>query len=147
FLAKPRLHPPEFGELAGRLQTIDLNQASVMPEDLLVFYHPDTLREICALRDYLLRRKADGALDGIDEWIWMVALNRLTGHSVGFFSVYTLPPTQAVSVKAQKKINKPRGKTPPRRRVAEIICRKSRQLMSDCDAKVLGDLARVRSQA
>ena len=35
----------------------------------------------------------------------MIALNRLTGHSPGFFSVYTLPPNQAVSVKAQKRIN------------------------------------------
>jgi hypothetical protein len=35
----------------------------------------------------------------------MVAVNRLTGHSPGFFSVYTLPPNQAVSVKAQQKIN------------------------------------------
>jgi len=39
----------------------------------------------------------------------MIALNRLTGHSPGFFSVYTLPPNQAVSVKAQKRINQARG--------------------------------------
>ena len=31
----------------------------------------------------------------------MVALNRLTGHSPGFFSVYTLPPNQATSVERQ----------------------------------------------
>ena len=39
----------------------------------------------------------------------MIALNRLTGHSPGFFSVYTLPPNQAVSVKAQRKINRDRN--------------------------------------
>ena len=30
------------------------------PEDLLVFYHPETLREIGALRAYLLSRAARG---------------------------------------------------------------------------------------
>ena len=43
-----------------------------------------------------------GPLDAVDGWIRMVAVNRLTGHSPGFFSVYTLPPNQAVSVAAQR---------------------------------------------
>src|SRR5439155_9857449 len=77
----------------------------------------------------------------------MVALNRLTGHSPGFFSVYTLPPNQAVSVKAQRKINEARGQTPPRRRVAEIICRKTSQLLKDCDEEVCQTLSVARSGA
>ena len=48
---------------------------------------------------------ARDALDGVDRWIRMVAVNRLTGHSPGFFSVYTLPPNQAASLDAQAKIN------------------------------------------
>ena len=51
----------------------------------------------------------------------MVAVNRLTGHSPGFFSVYTLPPNQAVSAKSQAKINARREQTPPPRDVAAII--------------------------
>ncbi len=44
----------------------------------------------------------------------MVAINRLTGHSPGFFSVYTLPPNQATSVQAQRKINgKSAGRSRP----------------------------------
>src|ERR687883_675356 len=58
--------------------------------DLLVFYHPETLRKICALRDYLLDRQTRGCLDKTDAWIRMVTINRLTGHSPGFLSVYTL---------------------------------------------------------
>ena len=49
----------------------------------------------------------------MDDWICLLALNRLTGHSPGFFSVYTLPPNQAVSVKSQRKINADRNQTPP----------------------------------
>jgi hypothetical protein len=66
----------------------------------------------------------------------MVAVNRLTGHSPGFFSVYTLPPNQAVSIKRQTRINEKRGQQPPRRHIAETIAKKSRQLLVDCDAAV-----------
>jgi hypothetical protein len=63
----------------------------------------------------------------------MVAVNRLTGHSPGFFSVYTLPPNQAVSVAAQRKINAARDQVPPRRSVPKLIFGKSRSLLADCD--------------
>src|SRR5439155_15229923 len=147
FLTRPRLHPPRLGDVDGRLKRIDLARPDEMPDDLLVFYHPETLREICARRGYLLERKAQGELDSIDAWIWMIALNRLTGHSPGFFSVYTLPPNQAVSVKAQKRINQARGQTPPRRRVADIICRKTSQLLADCDEALYQSLSGSRSGA
>jgi hypothetical protein len=64
-----------------------------------------------------------------------VALNRLTGHSPGFFSVYTMPPNQAVTVQMQRKINARRGQTPPCRNVAEVIRKKTRQLLGDCGRK------------
>lgn len=51
------------------------------------------------------QREEAGTLSDADRWIRMVAVNRLTGHSAGFFSVYTLPPNQAVSPRAQAKIN------------------------------------------
>jgi hypothetical protein len=99
------------------------------------------------LRHYLIGREQSGQSDYIDDWIRMVAVNRLTGHSPGFFSVYTLPPNQAVSIKSQKKINLRREQVPPRRRVTEIIARKSKQLLSDCGAEVRLSLSRVRKRA
>ena len=146
-LTSPRLHPPQLEQVTQRLREIDYSAAREMPEDLLVFYHPETLREICALKDYLFKRRQSGENDGVDDWLRMVAVNRLTGHSPGFFSVYTLPPNQAVSVLAQKKINEARGQEPPRRQVAEIIGRKSRQLLVDCNAAVRQALAGVRGRA
>ncbi len=145
-LTAPRLRPPTLAEITQRLQQVDYSAAREGPQDLLAFYHPETLKEICALRRYLLEREASGESDYVDDWIRMVAVNRLTGHSPGFFSVYTLPPNQAVSVKAQKKINETRGQVPPRRHVAEIISRKSKQLLSDCDAQVRLSLSRVASR-
>src|SRR5437667_11705068 len=143
FLTRPRLNPPTLSQVAARLKVIDFADADDFPKDLLVFYHPETLKEICSLKNYLFRRKAECALDGVDEWIWMVGLNRLTGHSPGFFSVYTLPPNQATSVKAQKRINQRRAQTPQRRDVSELIGRKSRQLPADCTQKIRQSPAEV----
>lgn len=53
-----------------------------------------------------------------------------SGHSPGFFSVYTLPPNQAVSIERQKKLNEISGQTPPLRDVPSIIMKKSKILLS-----------------
>jgi hypothetical protein len=142
-LLGPRLQPPNLEEIRARLDEIDFRDHDELPEDLLVFYHPETLREIAALKKYLLNRKQDA----VDRWICLVALNRLTGHSPGFFSVYTLPPNQAVSIKSQRKINSDRNQTPPRRNVPELIFRKSRILLSDCDSTMRRALASVAAKA
>lgn len=131
-LIRPRLAPPSADAVARRLAEIDWNAAGAEPPaDLLAFYHPETLREIAALRSHLLRRAEAGPLDPADDWIRMVALNRLTGHSPGFFSVYTLPPNQAASVEAQRRINARRNQTPPRRQVAWLIAGRTRGLLRD----------------
>jgi hypothetical protein len=59
----------------------------------------------------------------------MVAINRLTGHSAGFFSVYSLPPNQAVTVERQLRINEQRSQTPPVRDIRTIILKKTRSLL------------------
>jgi hypothetical protein len=67
--------------------------------------------------------------DPVVDWIRMTALNRLTGHSRGFFSVYTLPPNLAVSVERQLKNNAKHELVPPPRDVAGLIVRKTRKLL------------------
>ncbi len=146
-LTRPRLEPPSLSEVEARLAKVDWSDGVSGPEDLLVFYHPETLREICALKKHLLRRKAEGQLDAVDRWIEMIALNRLTGHSPGFFSVYTMPPNQAVTVEVQRKINAKRAQTPSRRHVAAIIRKKSRQLLGDCGSKERASLAQAAPSA
>jgi hypothetical protein len=132
-LLRPRLDPPALAEVAARLASLDLARGGPAPDapDLLAFFHPDTLRQIIALRDHLHARSAAGRLDRVDCWLRMVALNRLTGHSPGFFSVYTLPPNQAASAASQRRINAARGQVPPPRDVAALILRKSRALLAD----------------
>lgn len=146
-LIRPRLRPPTLQQVVQRLDQISFAAHDEFPEELLVFYHPDTLREICALKKYLVDRRAQAAVDPVDEWIWMIGLNRLTGHSPGFFSVYTLPPNQAVSVQSQRKINADRHQTPPRRNVPQLIARKTGILLSDTDTDTRQKLARVADQS
>ena len=139
-LAEPRLTPPEPAAVAGRLQAIP--RAGTPDDlDLSMFFHPDTEAELRGLRDWCLAREASGALDGVDAWIRMVATNRLTGHSPGFFSVYTLPPNQAVTADKQRQLNDRRNQTPPYRDTHALILRKTRQLLSDLDADQRRNLA------
>ncbi len=130
-LTRPRIAPPSLTAIRSRLDSLDLSARGVEHEELLVFYHPDTLAEIEALRSYFIKREASGTLDQVDDWLRMIAINRLTGHSAGFFSVYSLPPNQAVSVEGQRKINEKRNQEPPRRNVKDIMFKKSRTLFRD----------------
>jgi hypothetical protein len=143
-LCEPRLDPPVLSEVARALAEVDFADADEVPADLFVFYHPDTLRQVCALRKHLLEKARAGRLNRADRWVRMVAVNRLTGHSPGFFSVYTLPPNQAVSTQSQAKINARLKQEPPRRDVAALILKKSRALLQDCTAETRMRLAAIR---
>lgn len=131
-LIRPRLNPPTLAAIDERLAEAPWGEADIARDDLLALFHPQTLKQICALRNWLMGRASPGfAPDPTDDWIRMVALNRLTGHSSGFFSVYTLPPNQAVTVDAQRKINVRRQQTPPFREIGALILKKSRALLRD----------------
>ena len=146
-LVRGRLNPPTLAQVEQRLAEINLDNPADEPEDLQAFFHPATLRQISSLKHYFVARRAQGTLDPVDDWLCLVALNRLTGHSPGFFSVYTLPPNQATSVVAQRKINAKRNQTPPNRDVRPILLKKSKNLLGDCDAHVRATLAKVAPQA
>lgn len=128
-LARPRLNIPSINDVKDKLDRIPLNLKFENEIDLSMFYHEKTEREILSLKNYLYERKESREEDDIDRWIRMVATNRLTGHSIGFFSVYTLPPNQAVSPKRQIKINRKRRQKPEYRGVKERIIKKSISLL------------------
>jgi DNA modification methylase len=146
-LISPRLNPPELTDICKRLQEINMEKPIDIWEDLNVFYHPITLKAITNLREYLIKKSEDNELDYVDAWIRMVATNRLTGHSTGFFSVYTLPPNQAVSLGSQKRINEKRAQTPPIRDVREIIIRKSKSLLKKIEKHEIEILRNLNDKA
>jgi len=133
-LSRPRLELPSVAEIDGRLRSLRFSARLPSGLDLSMFFHPDTEFEILGLREYLFRRWIAGAEDGADRWIRMVATNRLTGHSPGFFSVYTLPPNQAVSAEDQLRINAKLRQEPEYRDIRALILKKSMQLQAQLTA-------------
>jgi len=146
-LALPRLHPPRESEVAERLAKIPHSPDSVADMNLSMFYHRETESALVSLREYLQKRQEDGSEDYIDSWIRMVATSRLTGHSSGFFSVYTLPPNQAVSRESQVRINRKREQVPPKRDVFSIIIRKTRSLLRTLTNEQRDNLVRAGESA
>ncbi len=124
-LTSPRLNPPTLADIEKRLSEVDLSFDDNIDPDLFVFFHEDTLREIYGWRTYFQQEK----LDKVDAWLQMIACSRLTGHSTGFFSVFTLPPNLAASVNSQRKINERRNQIPEYRDTKALILRKSKQLL------------------
>jgi hypothetical protein len=132
-LTRPRLCPPSMSAITARLKEVTWEEGEIDRDDLRAFYHPSTLKRLTALKAWLLKRAPldNSDPDPVDDWIRMVSLNRLTGHSPGFFSGRTMPPNQAVSVAAQLKMNAKSGMEPPPRDLATIILKKSRILLRD----------------
>ncbi|WP_257310273.1 DNA methyltransferase [Geothrix fuzhouensis] len=145
-LAEPRLTPPDPTDVARRLADIPRTSGSD-GLDLGMFFHPETEAEIRGLRSWCLDRAARGELDTVDAWIRMVATNRLTGHSPGFFSVYTLPPNQAVSADKQRQINEKRSQVPPYRDTHALILKKTKQLLGGLDSQSLRNLSEAAEDA
>ena len=146
-LTRPRLEAPNVAQVDVRLRSLRLSSKVRSDLDLSMFFDRETEREILNLREYLRRRRQDGTEDSIDRWIRMVATNRLTGHSPGFFSVYTLPPNQAVTPENQVKINEKLGQQPEYRDICALILRKSMQLQSALNAGDRWQLHRAAASA
>lgn len=147
YLISPRLAVPELSDIQERLSEIPRASKVHAELDLTMFYEQETLQEILSLREYLINKERSGQNDDVDDWIRMVATNRLTGHSPGFFSVYSMPPNQAVSPASQIKINLRRNQAPEYRDTHSLIMRKSRQLQRGLTAKQIADLRAASASA
>ena len=146
-LTSPRLDIPDINKVKQRLDTIKLSRSVSADIDLSMFFHKKTESELVSLQRYLSRRKKEKTEDSIDRWIRMVATNRLTGHSKGFFSVYTLPPNQAAQPENQRRINKLRNQKPEYRDIKTLILKKSRNLLNRLSESEIQNLNAVKRRA
>jgi DNA modification methylase len=146
-LTYPRLDLPNVAEIDKRLRSLRFAARPRGEIDLSMFFHPDTEYELLGLREYLYQRMNSGKEDSADRWIRMVATNRLTGHSPGFFSVYTLPPNQAVSQEDQLRINARLKQEPEYRDIRALILKKSMQLQGRLGAAERWRLRKAATEA
>jgi len=138
-LTEPRLNIPKMAEIEERLNEIEFNQLEA-GIDISMFFHKNTEAEIVSLKNQLQH-------SDVDNWIRMVATNRLTGHSAGFFSGYTLPPNQAASQNSQQVINSRLGLTPPYKNTKEIIMKKSKSLQRNLSSELIEKLRKIGASA
>jgi hypothetical protein len=144
-LTVPRLFIPSLDDIENRLNEIKFS--NLLPDiDLSMFYHEGTISEIMSLKRYLERKFIKGEEDIVDQWIRMVATNRLTGHSDGFFSVYTLPPNQAVTPERQKKINERRNQVPQYKAIKPRILKKAKSLLRNVSDVEIENLTRAQQE-
>ena len=122
-----KLQPVTADQVEERLEQIPLKAARDLSkeEDLSMFYHPDTYREIVNLKHYLRTHQ-----DPTDRFIEMVAISRLHGHSTGFFSAYSFPQI-SIPKANQVKINRTRGAEPDYRDLSSRIVKKSKSILKD----------------
>lgn len=146
-LTSPRIKIPKLVEIQERLSSIKLYKGRKADIDLSMFYHKDTLGELVSIRDYLIERKAKGYQDHVDDWIRMVATNKLSGHSKYFFSVYTLPPNQACSPQKQIEFNEKYGRVPSYKDTKEIILKKTRELQRDITSSLRKSMFEIGEKA
>ncbi|GAB4280597.1 MAG: DNA methylase [Candidatus Rifleibacteriota bacterium] len=121
-LAYPKVNPVTVQEIEERLAEIDLSKPVDLSkeEDMSMFYHKDTYKELINLRNYLRENR-----DNVDRFIEMTALSRLHGHSNGFFSAYSFPQISIPKIN-QIKINRTRGADPDYREVKSRILKKAK---------------------
>jgi len=127
-LCRSRFFIPDLTDVEKRLSEIPFldKKANI---DLSMFFHEKTEKEIVSMQTYF----ANKICDDIDNWIKMVATNRLTGHSKGFFSVFTLPPNQAAKPESQVKINQRYKTKIVYKDTKQIILKKTKDLCRDID--------------
>jgi len=139
-LTESRLNIPTIQQIEERLNQIYFKESKA-DIDLSMFYHRDTESEIVCLKNNL------DTSNFVDNWIKMVSTTRLTGHSAGFFSGYTLPPNQAATQKGQLLINQKLGISPPYKDTKAIILKKSRALQRNLTSSIVNQLFDVGKKA
>lgn len=146
-LTFPRINIPQIKNVFDRIDSIELQQNLRAEIDLSMFYHPATESELVSLKNYLSYRKEEEQEDNVDKWIRMVATNRLSGHSAGFFSVYTLPPNQATTPEEQIRINEKRQQKPEYRDIKKLIKKKTLSLLKDFNEESINKINSVGSKS
>jgi DNA modification methylase len=127
-LVRAKLNPARLDEVVLALNEVDFRRPVTLTgykELFQPFYHPDTYRELINLKQAIKRNQTS-----VFQFIELVALSRLHGHSPGFFSVYSFPQI-SIPPESQRTINARRHQEPEYRAVAPRIIRKAAQALRD----------------
>lgn len=137
-ISKALLHPAELTEVTLELQKINFQRPIDLAEynkSFKPFYDHQTYREIVNLKRYIQETASPVA-----NFLELIALSILHGHSAGFLSVYTFPQI-SVSSAYQQELNNKRLQAPEYRSAAPRILRKTALVLRDTGFNQLGKSA------
>jgi len=127
-IVKAKLQPARLDEVVLALNEVDFRRPVTLTgyqELFEPFFHPDTYRELVNLKNAIKKNPSP-----VFDFIELIALSRLHGHSPGFFSVYSFPQI-SVPPESQRTINARRHQQPDYRAVAPRIIKKAAQALRD----------------
>ncbi len=132
-----KLTPVDLVEVALFIQSVNFSKPVSLDgysEYFEPFYDPDTYRELVNLKSYIQSNRSD-----VSNFVQMIGMSLLHGHTAGYFSGYSLPQI-SVSPSRQREMNDKRGTLPEFRALAPRILRKAGAVLRD------GDVGRLQSR-
>jgi hypothetical protein len=149
FLTATKLAPADIAEIALFLQMTDLRRPVALldyKDCFDQFFDVDTFRELLNLRqnymrDSVVSLKETRDHNRVKQFMQLIALSILHGHSAGYLSVYTFPQ-MSVSPVQQRALNVKRLQAPEYRAVAPRILRKAAGILRDGGLVTLHAMAR-----
>jgi len=125
---KAKTAPVGLDEIVLRLNEVDFLRPVSLRDfrgDLSPFYHPDTYRELVNLRTHIARKR-----DVVNDFIELLVVSRLHGHSKGYFSAYTFAEASLLPER-QVLLNRKRHCEPDYRPVAPRIIKRAAEALRD----------------
>jgi len=135
-LVEPRLQPQFVGNAMARLHAWCEDSWCEMSPELLKLFHPETLSDLCMVRNYLLGAKSGGFMDEVDRWNRMLVLACLAGPRSGHLIGPTLHPNTPLLPTRWHRPIAPRDCQLPKKELFGTLSRTSSALTRDWDSQV-----------
>lgn len=127
-MTQAKCNPVGLDEIVLRLNLMNFYRPVSLDgygENFQPFYHPDTYRELVNLRAIVRDNP-----DRVNQFIELLAISRLHGHSSSFFSTYSFPQV-SVSPDSQRALNTKRHQEAEYRAIAPRIIKKAAHSLRD----------------
>ncbi|MDZ4787029.1 MAG: DNA methyltransferase [bacterium] len=137
-VTRAKLEPADLVEVAIFLQSVNLSRPISLEgfaEYFEPFFDADTYREILNLKSAISSSKTSTS-----QFVEMIAMSLLHGHTAGYFSAYSMPQISLTPVN-QRLLNDKRGNLPEYRSISSRILRKTGAALRD------GDVDRIRDRS
>jgi hypothetical protein len=122
-------------------------QMETLPSFLGDIFHPQTLYDLCSLRDYFSRIQQEGPLDDEDRWVQMLVLTSLSGPRAGYLIGPSIHPNTPMLPSRRERPPAPEHSPLAKKELFNCLRLKSQSLTATVDAWARRVLESVVSRA